>query len=176
MRLFFNLITSVFFCLLFASCKKTIELPELPSKTNPADTTAIAEPNLPDIVYDTLPSNLYPNGAPGSKPTPATYQETINQNFVITNVSVPTITPYLPAKGTANGAAVIICPGGGYAGLSSVQEGSDVALEFNKIGVTAFVLKYRLPSDIIMIDKSIGPLQDAQRAIQIVRRNADIGA
>ncbi len=174
MRLSYNLVISVFFYLLFASCKKTIDFSELPSKRKPADTTAIDEPNLPDVVSATLPSDLYPNGIPGSKPTSAKYQETIDQNFFITNVSVPTLTPYLPAKGTANGAAVIICPGGGYAGLSSVQEGSDVALEFNKIGVTAFVLKYRLPSDIVMIDKSIGPLQDAQRAIQMVRRNAAI--
>lgn len=174
MRLLYNLVMSVFFCSLFANCKKTTEFSELPSKTKPAYTTVIAEPNLPDVISATLPSELYPNGVPGSKPMPATYQETIDQNFIITNVSVPTLTPYLPAKGTANGAAVIICPGGGYAGLSSVQEGSDVALEFNKIGVTAFVLKYRLPSDVIMIDKSIGPLQDAQRAIQMVRRNAAI--
>ncbi|MET3978643.1 acetyl esterase/lipase [Mucilaginibacter sp. UYP25] len=174
MRLLYSLIIGVFFCSLFASCKKTIEFTELPSKTKPTDTTVAAGPNLPDDISATLPNDLYPNGIPNSKPTPATYQETIDQNFFITNVSVPTLTPYLPAKGTANGTAVVICPGGGYAGLSSVQEGSDVAQEFNKIGVTAFVLKYRLPSDIIMIDRSIGPLQDAQRAIQMIRRNAAI--
>ena len=49
------------------------------------------------------------------------------------------------------------------------REGSDIAREFNKLGIAAFVLKYRLPDDRIMDDKSIGPLQDAQRAIQIVQ-------
>jgi hypothetical protein len=80
----------------------------------------------------------------------------------IKKVSQPAITPYLPAKGTANGTAVIICPGGSYSGLASAHEGFAVAEAFNKIGVTAYVLKYRLPSDEIMADKSIGPLQDAQ--------------
>ena len=52
------------------------------------------------------------------------------------------------------------------------SEGFDVAREFNKIGVTAFVLKYRLPSDLVMVDKTIGPLQDAQQAIYLVRTHA----
>jgi acetyl esterase/lipase len=80
--------------------------------------------------------------------------------------------PYFLAKDKANGAAVIICPGGGYSGLSMVNEGSTIAEAFNSIGVTAFILKYRLPSDSIMNDKTIGPLQDAQRAIQLIRQNA----
>ena len=118
------------------------------------------------------PLPLYPNGVPNSKPTPATYVEITDKNNWITKVSVPTLTPYLPAKGTANGTAVVICPGGSYAGLASAHEGFQIAQEFNKIGVTAFVLKYRLPSDSIMVDKTIGPLQDAQRAIQMVRQDA----
>lgn len=91
---------------------------------------------------------------------------------VIHKVSVPTITAYLPPQNKANGTAVIICPGGGYGVQVSKREGSDVARKFNELGVAAFVLKYRLPSDRTMIDKSIGPLQDAQRAIQLVRENA----
>ncbi len=118
------------------------------------------------------PLPLYPKGIPNSRPTPANYKETINDTYWITNVSIPMLTPYLPAKGTANGTAIIICPGGGYGGLASAHEGFKVAQEFNKIGVTAFVLKYRLPSDSIMVDKTIGPLQDAQRAIQMVRQDA----
>ncbi|SDE45786.1 Acetyl esterase/lipase [Mucilaginibacter pineti] len=118
------------------------------------------------------PIPLYPKGVPNSKPTPATYVEKTDDNHWITLVSQPTITPYLPAKGTANGAAVIVCPGGGYSGLASEHEGFTIAKEFNKIGVTAYVLKYRLPSDEIMADKSIGPLQDAQTAILIVRKHA----
>jgi acetyl esterase/lipase len=87
-------------------------------------------------------------------------------------VSNPTITPFFPEKGKANGTAVLIFPGGSYARLSIEHEGYDVAREFNKIGVTAFVVKYRLPSDEIMVDKTIGPLQDAQQAIMLVRKRA----
>lgn len=90
----------------------------------------------------------------------------------ISNVSNPTMSVYLPAKGKANGAAVIICPGGGYARLAIYHEGYDVAAEFNKMGVAAFVLKYRLPGDRIMSIKETGPLQDAQEAIKIVRKRA----
>lgn len=112
---------------------------------------------------------LYPNGVPNSKKTPVTYIERVDQTDWITGVSIPTITPYFPEKGKSNGTAIIIFPGGGYAGLASGHEGRGIAQEFNKIGVTAFVVKYRLPSDSIMLNKTIGPLQDAQRAIQLVR-------
>ncbi|MGJ7030047.1 alpha/beta hydrolase [Niabella hirudinis] len=90
----------------------------------------------------------------------------------INSVSVPTITVYRPAKALRNGPAVIICPGGGYAILAVSHEGVQVAKAFNEWGVTAFVLKYRLPDDRIMEDKSIGPLQDAERAVQWVREHA----
>ncbi|MBC6490211.1 alpha/beta hydrolase [Flavihumibacter stibioxidans] len=92
----------------------------------------------------------------------------------ISDVSVPTLTIYLPAADKANGTAVIICPGGGYRILAAGHEGADVAKQFTEWGVTAFVLKYRLPSDEIMEDRTIGPLQDAQRAIQIVREKAKL--
>ncbi|PTQ94960.1 acetyl esterase/lipase [Mucilaginibacter yixingensis] len=117
------------------------------------------------------PIPLYPNGIPNSKPAPATYKESI-VNGGASKVTDPELTPYLPEKGKANGTAVIVCPGGGYVHLSMVKEGADIAKRFNSIGVTAFVLKYRLPSDSIMKDKTIGPLQDAQRAIQMVRERA----
>jgi acetyl esterase/lipase len=121
------------------------------------------------------PIPLYPNGVPNSKPTPATYIEKNDRgdnDQWVTGVSTPTLTPFMPEKGTANGAAVVICPGGGYGGLSMDKEGYRVAKAFNQFGVTAFVLKYRLPSDEIMVDKTIGPLQDAQQAILMVRKNA----
>lgn len=63
-------------------------------------------------------------------------------------------------------------PGGGYGFLSYIREGIDVAKAFNKMGVATFILKSRLPSDKIMVDKTIGPLQDAQQAIKIVRMRA----
>ncbi|MCE7041805.1 alpha/beta hydrolase [Dyadobacter sp. CY312] len=87
-------------------------------------------------------------------------------------VSVPTISAFLPPKNIANGTAVIIFPGGGYHTLVLKREGSDVARAFNKLGVAAFVVKYRLPDDRTMVDKSIGPLQDAQQAIKTVRDRA----
>src|SRR6185312_11354271 len=116
------------------------------------------------------PIPLYPNGVPNSKKTPATYIEKTVDDW-ITDVSIPMITPYFPEKGKATGVAIIIFPGGAYAGLASGHEGRAVAQQFNKIGVMAFVVKYRLPSDSIMVDKTIGPLQDAQRAIQLVREH-----
>ncbi len=118
---------------------------------------------------------LYSNNIPNSKPTPSTYVERNDSSHYdqwVTGVSIPTLTPFIPAKGTANGAAVVICPGGAYAGLALDKEGYRVAKAFNQFGVTAFVLKYRLPSDEIMVDKTIGPLQDAQRAMLLVRKDA----
>ena len=88
----------------------------------------------------------------------------------IAKVSVPTITIYKPVK--PNGRAVIICPGGGYAILAFDKEGTKVAEELNRWGITAFVLKYRLPDDTANIDKSLAPLQDAQQAIRLIRQNA----
>jgi acetyl esterase/lipase len=87
-------------------------------------------------------------------------------------VSQPTLTVFAPPASLANGTAVIICPGGGYMALSIKIEGSDIAQKLNALGITAFVLKYRLPDDSIMVDKSIGPLQDAQKAILIVKTRA----
>jgi len=117
------------------------------------------------------PIPLYPNGVPNSKPAPATYIQKRDKDWM-TLVTVPTITPYFPAGGTANGTAIVIFPGGGYSGLSMENEGSNIAAAFNKFGVTAFVVTYRLPSDDIMVDKTIGPLQDAQQAVLLVRKNA----
>jgi len=114
---------------------------------------------------------LYPAGVPNSKPTPATFIEKNDKGW-LTMVSTPTITPFLPEKGMANGTAIIIFPGGGYAGLAIDKEGYNIAKAFNKFGVTAFVVKNRLPSDDIMIDKTIGPLQDAEQAVLMVRKNA----
>ena len=90
----------------------------------------------------------------------------------ISKVSIPDITIFPADNSSANNTAVIICPGGGYAILAYNLEGTEVAKIFNSWGVTAVVLKYRLPNDLIMKDKSIAPLQDAQRALQYVRENA----
>jgi len=119
---------------------------------------------------------LYSGEIPGVKATPADYIENTevraNGTLSITKVSVPTFTVFEAPKNIANGTAIIICPGGGYGALAFSHEGTDVAKRFNAIGVTAFVLKYRLPSDQIMVDKTYGPLQDAQQAIYLIRKNA----
>jgi acetyl esterase/lipase len=112
---------------------------------------------------------LYPGKIPNARS--AANEETTVKG-VVRNVSQPTLSVFLPKEGTSNGASVIICPGGGYGVLVIEREGFEVARAFNKVGVTAFVLKYRLPSDKTMEDKSIGPLQDAQQAIKTVREGA----
>jgi len=88
-------------------------------------------------------------------------------------VSVPTITVFPAPRDKANGTSVIIFPGGGYHLLVMKREGSDIAAAFNKLGVTAFVVKYRIPDDRTMKDKSVGPLQDAQQAIKMVRERSE---
>lgn len=99
------------------------------------------------------PVVLWPEGAPGAKGTEA--QDT------------PTLTPYWPPKERRTGAAVVVCPGGGYARLAE-HEGRPVAEWFNSVGVTAFVLKYRLGPRY----NHPAPLQDAARAIRTVRARA----
>jgi acetyl esterase/lipase len=117
---------------------------------------------------------LYPNGVPNSKPVPNTQKSEMGKDGIlrISEVTVPTMTIYPAPKETANGTSVIICPGGGYWILAASHEGSDVAKEFNKMGVTAFVLKYRIPNEKAQVDRTIAPLQDAQQAIRTVRKDA----
>ncbi len=117
---------------------------------------------------------LYDGPVPNSKPysTKEWWEPQPNGDTIVHYISEPTLTLFLPDKSKANGTAVIICPGGGYWINSIVKEGFAVARRFAKWGVAAFVVKYRIPNDSSMIDKSIGPLQDAQRAIQLVRMRA----
>jgi acetyl esterase/lipase len=98
---------------------------------------------------------LWPNGAPGAHGTAPT--------------DIPTITPYLPAPGTATGAALLICPGGGYAHLSMTHEGSEYAKFFNAHGVAGFVLTYRLGTNNYHYPEIF---EDAQRAMRYLRAHA----
>lgn len=91
----------------------------------------------------------------------------------VSGVTQPQLIAFFPDKDKNNGKAVVIFPGGGYSFLAINHEGYAIAKRLNKEGITAFVVKYRLPSDETMKNKSIGPLQDAQRAIQVVRERAD---
>ncbi len=114
---------------------------------------------------------LYSGAVPNSKPARNKETAVSKDNVLrISKVSVPTLTVYKPAN--PNGMSVIICPGGGYGILAFDKEGTRVAEEMNKWGITAFVLKYRLPDDTTNIDRSLAPLQDAQQAVRLVRSKA----
>ena len=117
---------------------------------------------------------LYTGKIPNSRTTTTQEQQTYYESVdtVVTFVSQPTLSVFLPAPEKANGTAVLVIPGGGYHALLINREGKKVARELNKLGVAAFVLKYRLPSDESMMDKSIGPMQDAQQAIMTIREKA----
>jgi acetyl esterase/lipase len=119
--------------------------------------------------------SLYAKAIPNSIELPDTEKlvSDADGGKIISKVSIPTLTVFLPKKEDATGTAVIICPGGAYHALVATREGSKVAEAFNEKGIAAFVLKYRLPDDLFMKDKSIGPLQDAQRAIQMIRQRAN---
>ena len=100
------------------------------------------------------PALLWPEGAPGALGTSEQDQ--------------PTLTPYLPDPDRATGAAIVVCPGGGYGGLAA-HEGQDYALWLNQHGVAAFVLKYRLGTQGY---RHPAMLQDAARAVRTVRARA----
>jgi len=120
---------------------------------------------------------LWPEGIPGSKTDPSYVENITTADGRITRcekVVTPDLTVFLPAAEKANGAAVLICPGGGYGVLAFDHEGNAIAKWLNDNGIAGIILKYRLPSDQIMTDKSIGPLQDAQEAMRVIRRNAAV--
>lgn len=107
---------------------------------------------------------LWPEGVPGGRPAPS---PEVVKDGLTTNVHVPTLTAYPAPADRATGTAVIVCPGGAYELLSMDDEGHEPARWLNSLGVSAFVLKYRL--------KEYGqpaPLQDVLRAVRLVRANA----
>lgn len=107
---------------------------------------------------------LWPEGVPNAKPE---LGEEINTESHTSNVSVPTLTFYAPAVDRPNGTAVIICPGGGYTNLSIAREGVQYANWLSTLGVTSFVLKYRMAEF-----GHPAPLQDVLRAVRILRSRA----
>ena len=113
--------------------------------------------------------SLWPGTVPGeSKPKagPVADTKTKDKVFRYAEVTDPALEVFIPEKSVSNGSAVIICPGGGYNILAYDLEGTEVAAWLNSLGYTAFVLQYRVPG------KKEGALQDAQRAIRVVRNNA----
>ncbi len=100
--------------------------------------------------------------------------EVTDSTRMVTNVSRPTITIYRPAKDKDTGTAMLICPGGGYWNLYWQLEGEEVAAWLNSLGVTGIILKYRVPRrpDEPKGEPARRPLQDAQRAVSLVRSKA----
>ncbi len=123
------------------------------------------------LAQKTIP--LYEGLPPNSKPTTLSDSALFfgTMRFTI-RIITPELTMYLPEKNKATGIAVIICPGGGYSGLALDHEGHDIAKKLQANGIAGFVLKYRMPNTEFVNNKEFVPLQDAQRAIQVVRENA----
>ncbi len=128
-------------------------------------------PLLSAAPLDPIP--LWPGGVPGEAslqlPAESVELKGDHQIEILSNVSVPTLTLY-PAE-NPNGAAVIVCPGGGYNILAYSHEGTEVCEWLNSLGVTAGLLKYRVPRR-EGLAKHAAPLQDAQRAIGLMRARA----
>jgi acetyl esterase/lipase len=116
---------------------------------------------------------LYTKAVPNSIPGPDREKSSDGKGgHSVSKVSKPTLSVFLPASPKSVTAAVIICPGGGYSHLAFDKEGTNPAKGFQAAGIAAFVLKYRLPDDSTMKNKSISPLQDAQQALAMVRTRA----
>ena len=153
MQIFLNLYLPVMKTLKISCCVAVLLLVVLPS---------VAQKPIP------LYNGAIPHAIAGSD-----VEQTGKDGSSVSKVSVPTLTPFLPSPDKANGTAIIICPGGGYHNLVIDREGYRMARRLVDMGIAAFVLKYRLPDDKIMQDKSTGPLQDAQQAIYLVRSQAE---
>lgn len=136
---------------------------------------------IPAIIFGIIAHNcvaqkvikLYPEKSPNQKVNTSESDSSNQEKSIFSRISNPTLTLYPGNKTSAKKAAVIICAGGGYAQLHIKREGYAIAEAFNKAGIAAYVLKYRLPDDRTNINKSIAPLQDAQQAIKIVRDSAE---
>ena len=118
---------------------------------------------------------VWPGEIPGSIKNETYFEKSTKTSSGLTGyqgVTDPTVTIFLPPADKAKGTAVLICPGGGYGMLAFDHEGFQIARWLNENGIAGIILKYRLPSDLIMKDKRTGPLQDAQEAMRIIRRNS----
>lgn len=112
---------------------------------------------------------LWPDKVPGEKKEkqqPVIAESRNDGVLRIAEITNPAFEVFPASPASANGAAVIICPGGGYNILAYDKEGTEVAAWLNSLGISAFVLQYRVPQ------KKEGALQDIQRAIRLVRQNA----
>lgn len=118
-------------------------------------------------------SPLYSGKIPNSIKT--SQKEKVEKTDItrISNIQNPDIAVYLPNQKDVTGQAVVICPGGGYCVLAYDLEGTDIAAYLNSIGIAAIVLKYRLPNSGNSLVPHLSPILDAQRAMRLVRTNAE---
>ncbi|MFC1778192.1 alpha/beta hydrolase [Pseudomonadota bacterium] len=130
------------------------------------------------FAFQPLEIQLWEGVAPGSEGADAVV-ETVEErgtaekpNRKITGVTVPTVTIYRPEVAINTGTAIVICPGGGYSGVTIDKEGHDIARYLNTIGVTGIVIKYRLPRPDGFIFNHDVPLSDVARAIRLTRHHA----
>lgn len=139
-----------------------------PATIQPAPLTAPGD--NPQI---SAPLTLYAGKIPNSIPGPNAEETYLLSGMVrLRNVSIPTCTVYIPVKSKTAHSAIVLFPGGGYTILAWEYDGTRTAQDLLDHGVTVILVKYRLPSDSIMPDKSIGPLQDGQQALLVAREHA----
>jgi acetyl esterase/lipase len=127
--------------------------------------TVSGQPNAPQQIP------LWPQGAPGFESRRNEPEQA--KDWWVKNIHNPSITVFLPPKDRANGAAVVICPGGGHRALVYTAEGRDPAIFLNSLGIAAFVLKYRLAKEEnspYRLEEEVR--QDAYRAMRLVRSRA----
>lgn len=124
---------------------------------------------IPDVI------NLWPGAAPGSEKLTITEKITerstdpAKPDRIYTQIVTPSLAVHRAEK--PNGIAVIVAPGGGYQRIVLDKEGPDTSAWLNRLGITAFVLKYRLPGEGHENGKDVA-LQDAQRAMRVIRQHA----
>ncbi|MAM17822.1 MAG: alpha/beta hydrolase [Christiangramia sp.] len=116
---------------------------------------------------------LWPDEIPNSRPSDEKEIQEKNGILWIRQVQNPGIEVYLPVPQIATGQAVLICPGGGYQGLAFDWEGRQIAKWLNSKGIAGIVLKYRLPNSRSIETSYKAPLQDARRAMRLIRSRAE---
>lgn len=113
---------------------------------------------------------LWPKGKMPNSKGIALKDSVVNERLY--QVGTPGMYAFFPSKDDNNGGAVVIFPGGGYTHLTYNLGGFQLAKWFNSLGMSAFVVNYRMPNSPDLVQREFGPLQDAQRALKIVRANA----
>ncbi|MFC1635826.1 alpha/beta hydrolase [Planctomycetota bacterium] len=133
------------------------------------------------VVADEFEIPIWPDVAPGSAGStleekyydrPVSDGAAVTRDRSVRGVSRPTLTVYLPTQDKATGAAIVICPGGGFSHLAIDKEGHDVARWLQSHGIAGIVVKYRLPDPEVGLYVPNGSIPDMERTIRIVRGNA----